>query len=503
MKITKKITGLLLVCAIALSTMAGLVSNGAAVLAVYDAEKKEECQNGNACLTVQYKEAKPTVDGVVTEGEYFEVPYSDVKGYYSYYVGQAFGADQDAEKNKLETLAKNNMHIYTCWDGQYFYFAMTAKATAADYNCPTEADSSYMYRYSCAQFGFAAADAVEKDRFEIGIGASSSNPGDSYYASSWGTRVFKSFNKGDNFCAIYDPDAKLVTYEIKVDIAEVTGQAVKDGCQMRFTYLLAKSGAQTGDGTDRLQIQCSYGIADEKRADWFLLTTFTGLDKEIEVTPQPEDSTDEEELPSFWGKTDFSTEDALSMFTLTNNATVEYLTDEDGTGFIRITATGKKPYAGGQKIPLGLNTRESPYVAIRYRTASKYGSKMGISYAADTAQIGAPLTFDRSNRVLLGTDGEWHTVVFDMSDMQNWVMNMAFWPFLNADEDVTGETFDIQWVKYYTEKPEFSDVFDPDATPVPSEKSGSSGAGLIIGISAAVVVLIVIAIVIILKKKKA
>lgn len=509
MKTAKKLVTALLACMIALSVLGSIVAF--AGVATYDAKKESVCKEGKAALTVQYKETAPVMDGVVNEGEYFEIPYDAVKDYYSFYVGQEFEGSQENEHKKLANFAEKNMKVYACWDGQYFYFAMTSKTTKADYNCPENADSSYMYRYCCAQMGFAAPDAVEKDRYEIGLGASSTKPGDSYAYPAWGTRTFKTFKNGEQYCSKWDPDTGIATYEVKADIAEVTGAPASDGSQMRFTYLLAKSGAKSSDGTDRLQIQCSYGIADEKRADWYLMLTFEGLGKEVEV-PTPAKSDDREnELPSFWGKTDFTDEDAAELFTTTENATVSYMKDADGTGFIRITATGNRPLAGGKKIPTGLNAAEAPYVAVKYRTSSEYGSKLGISFSSEIADASVPVSYDRSNSVKLGTDGEWHTVVYDLTDKSNWIMNLCFWPFLNADADVNGQTFDIQWIKYYSNEPEFDDVFDPSVTPAPTEEpakdnkseSGSGlGTGAVIAIIAAAAVIVAFVVIVIVRKKK-
>ena len=466
----KKSLSLILSVLMILSTLTVLCG----ALNVYDADAVDICKNGQASLDIFFKKNPPTLDGKVNTDEYYEIPYESVKDYYVYYIGTDITGSQDQLYRKLLEYVKTDMKAYGCWDGKYFYFALTAKAKVGEYICPKDADSVFMYRYWCTQCGFAAPDAQGTDRFEVGLGASSDNTDDCYGYGAWGQRQFKSFKKGENFFCHWDKDSETVTYEIKVDIAEVTGTSPKENSQMRFLYLLAQSGQGIADGFDRIQIQCSYGCADEKRADWFVMLNFKGLPEDVEIQTGDYGEDDETEQPGYWGKTDFSSPDIMAMLDLTSGGDAEFMTDPDGQSYVRFTATADDPTIGGKNIPIGLNARDCKFMALKYRTSSKKAGLLGMSYASNIKEeLTNYYTYECDEE--LGCDGKWHTIVLYMQNEPTWssfIMNMRFWLFADQ-KDVAGETFDIAWLKYYTSEPEFDDIYDPFAVTTAEETTAA------------------------------
>jgi hypothetical protein len=141
---------------------------------------------------------------------------------------------------------------------------------------------------------------------------------------------------------------------------------------------------------------------------------------------------------------------------------VDYVT-EDGISFMRITSLTPDgyAYAYSSKYPRNIVGTRGDYVVIRYRTSSSKGEDLGITFRT----VQAPeydLTMCYYDSV--GTDGEWHTVIYYMTgepgwDGANFILNMALVPFYDA-EDFAQETFDVAWVKFYQNDP--TDLFEAD-----------------------------------------
>ena len=80
---------------------------------------------------------------------------------------------------------------------------------------------------------------------------------------------------------------------------------------------------------------------------------------------------------------------------------------------------------------------------------------------------------------LIGTDGEWHTVIFYMTEEASWnhfILNLGLAPFYYAD-DTAQETMDIAWIKFYQEDPYdlyFESLYDPDGKPDKDEDTSAA-----------------------------
>ena len=468
---------LCLILSVAMLASMLFISAGATL--IVDAEEYDTCTSGGATVEIKYLQTAPKVDGTVSENEYYEISSDAMSKYYSYYIGDAFGDDQEAKAEQLKDYAKNKMHVYACWDGIYFYFAVTGAASQGEYSCPEAGDSVYLFRYWCMQFGFSKADASGSDRYEIGVGASSDTIGDAYYFGSWGTKTFPTFVEGTNYAAKWDRDNEIVTYEIKVSIQDITGATPANNSSMRFLYMLNQSGQLTGDGSDQLQIQSSYGCAAAKDCGLYLLAVFTGLPDNVELTTAEEvtDPYAEDEKDGYWGKIECRDPDTVERFDLTNGScTATYKADDNGDRYIRFTAVSDTPSIGGKKLPDGCNADGCKFLAIHYRTTSKNAEWIGLNYTS-----GSITELDEANiyynDIELGCDGQWHTIVIDMSSATGWtqfIQNLTFYFFDGAKESVIGESVDIMWVKYYDDMPEFDDEFYPDYS---SDTTTSSNPG--------------------------
>lgn len=459
---------------IIVAMLCALLASPASAITYYDAIAKDVCLNGGAFMDVNFKADAPIIDGVVEEGEYYEIPFEALKDYYNFAIGPKIPGE-DARHDTYMKFAEEQIKIYACWDGTYFYFAIVSGAPQDQYTCPADADSPYLFAYWCTQLGFAAPDATGVDRYEIGIGASDEKIGDSYYYS-WGNRHFKDFDSGEDYAAMWDRENETVTYEVKVDIAEVTRQAPEDNCTMRFTYLISQTGSinhNYNDRSDLVQISASYGCATEKNAAQFMLAVFKGLPEDFEVSTHEGEETEGENEFGFYGELDCTDPDIIDEFDILNDMTVNYIAEDNGDMFVRFTATGANPYAGGKKLPEGLDGGKCPYLAIHYRTSSELAQWIGVNYTSpQITDLDPDYVWDTETPI--GNDGQWYTAVLDMSYADGWfefIQNFCFhfFEFTDSDADPTGHYVDVAWMKYYTEYPEFEDEYygqdlDEDST---------------------------------------
>ena len=107
------------------------------------------------------------------------------------------------------------------------------------------------------------------------------------------------------------------------------------------------------------------------------------------------------------------------------------------------------------------------YVVVKYRTSFAEGEELGILYRT----VNSPeYNLDMCYSELIGTDGQWHTVIFYMTEEASWnhfILNIGLAPFYYAD-DTAQETMDIAWIKFYQEDPYdlyYESEYDPDGEP--------------------------------------
>lgn len=494
---------------------------------------------------VTYIPDAPVMDGKVDEGEYYKVNFgSDVNDYFSYMIGASL-YEVTTNFDDMKKFLEEEVDVYTAWHGNYFYLAVTSHAGKAEYNCSLLGDEVYMFRAWCLQMAITDMDATGTDRAEIGVGYDPNGGMLSY--TKWGQRKNIELTAEEDFGTSWDKDAELVTYEMRVDLNTVLGEKPQNDDNFRMGFCLCMGDGDKATDDMQKQIEYGYGIACEKIVKNLPILTLTGRpagtegddDDDDVVVP---DTPIEEEQEGFSAADRFDKDGAAAIFDKVNDSVkAEDKTDENGDKFVRLTVTGPDPIIGSSDLTQGLNMdADGLYIAIKYRTSCQKSNRLDINYTNSIRP-----TLDRANDYDpgygLGNDGEWHTIVFDMSSASDWtqfITELYLCPFNDTTADINGEYIDIQWIKYYSAAPVFDDEVWPEfigdeneskpeqteapddeetdaatdaATKAPATKAPSNNSGdkdgnsnmvwIIVGVVAAVAVVAVVVIVVIKKKK--
>ncbi len=416
---------------------------------------------------VNYIPSAPVMDGKISEGEYYKVNFGDVDDYFSYMIGaNLFEVTTTFED--MKKFLEEEVEVYTAWHGNYFYLAVRSHAGKAEYNCSLTGDEVYMFRAWCLQMAITDMEAVGTDRAEIGVGYDPNGGMLSY--TKWGDRKNIDLTAEQDFGTNWDKDAEKVTYELRVNLGTVLGEKPENDATFRMGFCLCMGdGDKTTDDMQK-QIEYGFGIACEKIVKNLPILTLAGKPAGVEdgddVTTAPEDDVPaEEEQEGFSAADRFDKAGAAAIFDKTNGSVEAKDMDENGEKFVRLTVTGKDPIIGSSDLTQGLNMDDKGlYVAVKYRTSSQKSNLLAINYTNSLRP-----TLDRVNDYDpgygMGNDGQWHTIVFDMSSEANWsqfITEFYLAPFNDTTEDVTGEYVDIQWIKYYSAAPIFEDEVFPD-----------------------------------------
>ncbi len=526
-------------------TVAMALSMALTAFATVDIQNNTEGQALD--LEAKYIKTAPKMDGKINADEYHAMTFAD----YSKYFNWTKGSQRSETLEDVEKYLKNDMKIYMGWNGNDFYVALQAKAPKAEYNCEFSGNELYMFRAWSFQVAITDIEATGQDRAEVGIGFDPASGGKMISYTKWGTRKNLTLTAGENYAANWDKDAELVTYEMKLDLASILGGKAQNDSLFRLGFCLNMGDGDIATDDRQKQVELGYGIAVSKQVENLPAIALTGksasdgdVDVDIPVDTEPQ----EEEQAGFNAADRFDKAGAAAIFNITNGSLEAKDMDENGEKFVRLTVTGENPIIGSKDLTQGLNmdpesvNPQGVYLAIKYRTASQKSNRFAINFTNPIAP-----TLNRENDCDLGfglaNDGEWHTLVFEMSLYENWtqfITEFYLCPFFIAEEDLTGETFDIQWIKYYSDPPVFEDeeytkidlegngdetvaeteapaedteaVTDAetkiDATTTAGDANknddeGGLSVGAIIGIVAAVVVVAAGAVLVVMKKKKA
>jgi hypothetical protein len=437
------------------------------------------------------------------------------------------------------------MKVYMTWNGNDFYVALQGKAPKSEYNCEFSGNEVYLFRAWSFQVAITSIEAENQDRAEVGIAYDPASGGNMISYTMWGTRKNIKLKAGENYAADWNKDEEVVTYEMKLDLSSILGGKAQNDSLFRFGFCLNRGDGDIATDDRQRQIELGGGIGSSKQVENLAVIALTGKgasDGDVDVDVPVETAPLEEEQAGFDAADRFDVAGAAELFDITNGSLEAKDMDENGEKFVRLTVTGENPIIGSKQLTQGLNMdAQGVYLAIKYRTASQKSNRFAINFLNSVST-----TLDRDLDCDLGfgmkTDGEWHTMVFEMSLYSEWsqfISEFYLCPFFISDEDVTGETMDIQWIKYYSEPPVFDDEeyenlsFGDDeetdaATDAPAEDTaagtsatetkadttkadtttgtdneGGFPVGAIIGIVAAVVVVAAAVVIIIMKKKKA
>ena len=451
---------------------------------VINAEKIEEILAGEAGerdigWEVPFLQVSPVLDGVINKAEYMEFElYEDYMSYMAV-IGNANQGNTKEEFMEFYEMTKDGIFdAYWGWDGVYLYLAMEVRCVNGFCCTPEDLGGpSYLYAYNMFQVGIAPTDATGKhpDYVELGYGVNSKT-GESI-AHAWAGPYYPEAGEGKDFVGSYSQENQTVTYEVRIHLQKALGltdTVVENGDEINFGWLISVNG-ESSSVYDYWQIGFCHGIGGQysyKANQYLARVTFTGKDKVI--TPEEIEGISEEDkeygLAEF---VDFSKEDVVKTFT-GENAAIDFVT-ENGESFARITALGELPYVWSKTYPRALQSAEVFNIVVKYRTSSDKGGDLGVIYRNAYYP-----DYDLENMYYetIGTDGEWHTVVFYMDGeerWQNWIVNMGLAPFV--DQDAAGQTIDIAFVKFYKQDPYelYKDSeYDPDADTTAAETEAAT-----------------------------
>ena len=282
--------------------------------------------------------------------------------------------------------------------------------------------------------------------------------------TKWGNRKNVDLVAGEDFGTNWDKDAERVTYEIRLDLSDILGASPKNNDTFRLGFCLCMGDGDITSDNMQKQIEFGHGIAASKVVDNLAITTLvgnnSGVEDEGDDTTVADTTPPEEEQEGFNAADRFDKDGAAAIFDITDGSvTATDVTDENGEKFVRLTVNGKNPIIGSNDLTQGLNMDAAgAYIAIKYRTTSEKSNTFAVNFTNSSCPE-LNREYDYECEFGLGTDGEWHTMVFEMDfnpDWQQFITNFYLCPFTSA-EDPTGETIDIQWIKYYSAAPAFDD----------------------------------------------
>ena len=424
---------------------------------VENAPKIQEILAGKAgeettAWEVPYLAIKPTLDGQITKNEYY--PFDMYEDYLSYMAIDTNNTQEDFQRF-YEMTKYDFFDAYWGWDGEYMYIAFEVECPNGFKCTPEEMGStSYLYAYNMLQIGISHKDATGKSPgyVELGYGVHSET-GESL-AHAWAGSYYPV--GGEDFVGSYSQENQVVVYEVRVHLQKALGlkdTTVQNGDQINYAWLLSVNG-ETSSTNDYWQVGFCHGIGGQysyKANEYMALITFTGLPDDVEIKPEELPGVSEEDLAfGLVESVDMSDEKVVNTF-LSEDAVVEYVTENDES-FMRITGFSQGGYVYSSKFPRNLQSADCEYIVVKYRTSSPKASDLGILYrSADYP------TYDLEDVYVepIGTDGEWHIVIFYMTSTPtwiNWIVNVGLFPFAEA-EDPAGETLDIAYIKFYTQDP--------------------------------------------------
>ena len=418
---------------------------------------------GEVAWEVPFLHIAPKLDGTIDKNEY--MPFELYEDYLSWLVNS--GPDGSTEEDFhtfYEGTQGDAIKPYWGWDGTYMYLAFEVNLING-FSCTPEAmgGDMYLWAYNCLQVGIAPADATGTNGYiELGYGVHSET--NEPMTFNWfGTYLPK---PGEDFVGYYDQENQRLRYEIRIHLQTVLGlsdRTVENGDTMNYAWVLSTNGEATTPN-EYWHLMFARGVSGpgSKDVSKFALVTFTGKPDGLDIKPVeiPGMSAEDKEY-MLMEMIDMSDESVVKTFE-GENAAVDYVT-EDGVSFMRITSLTPDgySYAYSTKYPRNIVGTRGDYVVIRYRTSSAKGGDLGITFRTVQApEYDLGMCYYDS----VGTDGEWHTVIYYMTgepgwDGANFILNMALVPFYDA-EDFAQETFDVAWVKFYQNDP--TDLFEAD-----------------------------------------
>ena len=457
----------ILVCIAALLVAGVICSSAVSQEAGYwveNAENIDEILAGEAGerevgWEVPFLHIAPTIDGKISKNEY--MPFELYEDYLSWMapVGDdgnpAVGGTTEEEFNEFYNSTQIDFFdAWWGWDGVYMYIAFEINCLNG-YKCDPEQDV-LLYAYNCLQVGFADVGCAGKDDtyVELGCGVHSET-GDQITFNWAGTYCPRA---GEDFVGYYDAENQVLVYEMRVHLQSVMGldRLVENNDEVNYAWILAVNGqAQTVNET--WQLAFCHGIGGQysgKCPQYFSRIAFVGKPDGLEITPDEIPGMSEEDKEyGLFEMIDFADKAVVDTFT-GENASVEYITEGEES-FMRITSLAiddQFPMAYSSKYPKNVLGGTTDYVVVKYRTAYTEAEELGLIFRT----VNNPeYRIDDCYYEVIGGDGEWHTVIFYMTDDDSWnhfIMNIGFIPFVYSDNSVQ-QSIDLAWMKVYQQDP--------------------------------------------------
>ena len=418
---------------------------------------------GDVAWEVPFLHITPKLDGTIDKNEY--LPFELYQDYLSWLVNSGpEGSSEEDFHTFYEGTQGDAIKPYWGWDGTYMYIAFEVNLVNG-FSCTPEAmgGDMYLWAYNCLQVGVAPADATgTNDYIELGYGVHSET--NEPMTFNWfGTYLPK---PGEDFVGYYDQENQVLRYEIRIHLQTVLGltdRTVENGDTMNYAWVLSTNGEATTPN-EYWHLMFARGISGpgSKDVSKFALVTFTGKPDGLDIKPVEIPGMSEEDKEYMLMEVVDMADEAVVKTFEGENAAVEYVT-EDGVSFMRITSLTSEgySYAFSSKYPRNIVGSRGDYVVIRYRTSSDKGGDLGLSYrTGETPEYDLDMCYYET----VGTDGEWHTVIFYMTGEPGWnganfILNLCLVPFYDA-EDFAQETFDVAWIKFYQNDP--TDLYEGD-----------------------------------------
>lgn len=423
----------------------------------------EGTAEGSVAWEVPFLHITPKLDGTIDKNEY--MPFELYEDYLSWLANS--GADGATEEEFLtfyEGTQGDAIKPYWGWDGTYLYVAFEVELVNG-FSCTPEVmgGDMYLWAYNCLQVGIAPADASgTTDYIELGYGVHSET-NESMTFNWFGTYLPK---PGEDFVGYYDQENQMLRYELRIHLQTALGltdRTVENGDTMNYAWVLSMNG-EAETSSDYWHLMFTRGISGpgSKDVSKFALVTFTGKPDGLDIKPIeiPGMSAEDKEY-MLMEVIDMADESVVKTFE-GENAAVEYVTEGD-ISFMRITSLTNDDcaYAFSSKYPRNIVGSRGDYVVIRYRTSSAKGGDLGLSYRTEeTPEYDLDMCYYDS----VGTDGQWHTVIFYMTGEPGWnganfILNLCLIPFYDV-EDFANETFDVAWIRFYQNDP--TELFEAD-----------------------------------------
>ena len=373
---------------------------------------------------VPFLHIAPTIDGTIDKNEYqpFEL-YED-------YLSWMAPVGDDANPAVGGTSAEEFQEFYDStqidffdawwgWDGTYMYIAFEINCLNG-YKCDPES-SALLYAYNCLQVGFADVNATgnHASYYELGFGVHSETG--EQLTHKWAGQSTYIPKGGEDFVGSYDAENQVLVYEMRIHLQSVLGldRLVENGDEINYAWILAVNG-QAQNTNETWQLAFCHGIGGQysrKVNEYFARIAFDGKPDGLDLKPSEIPGMSEEDIQyGLYEIIDFSDENVVKTFD-GEFAAAEYVTEGEES-FMRITSLGGEdnlPHVFSSKYPTNILGGTTNYIVVKYRTAYAEAEELGIIYRTVNQK---EYNLEMPYYEIIGGDGEWHTVVFYMSEDQ-------------------------------------------------------------------------------------